>query len=317
MLEPNSRQLLRDALRPASQPHRFAWRLLRARRSPRSYYLGKVIPCRGRTAQVDFEVRDGFTDMEFCPVGMDWTPKWPVLKHRRALAMAPFADAGFIKRFKDEEIPFGPISRAESLRRASSREFDTLVRRLVPEYCRLPIPEDYEAVAGSRDGRDALQIRNSPGTEALPGEDADFDLGLIEPASVSRRVVVGESVPDLGTNFMTEQVGQSSTSMDVQVIHNQMDGFGFRILKGRFGKDLLELDCSAIGRGESEMAAFWLYRAENIGCTAGFIFVVSSHFPGIIGFLSATYSYIEFATVAAGMPVAQPPTQIPTCGTTS
>jgi hypothetical protein len=29
-----------------------------------------------------------------------------------------------------------------------------------------------------------LEIRNSPGARALPREDVDFDLGLIEPASV-------------------------------------------------------------------------------------------------------------------------------------
>src|SRR6202035_4416489 len=57
--------------------------------------------------------------------------------------------------------------------------------------------------------------------------------------------------------------------MDVQVIHHQMDGFGFRVLKGQFENDLRELDCRAIGRGKCEVPGrLWLYRAENIGCAA-------------------------------------------------
>src|SRR6266576_3320679 len=68
--------------------------------------------------------------------------------------------------------------------------------------------------------------------------------------------------------------------MDVQVIHYQMDGLGFRILKGQLKNDLCELDRRAIRCGKCEVAArLWLYRAENIGCAAAFIFVVSSRFP--------------------------------------
>ena len=65
--------------------------------------------------RVDFEIPDGFTDIEFCPLGLGWTPHWPILKHRRTLAMAPFVDDGFIKRFLDEDIPLGLISRVDSL----------------------------------------------------------------------------------------------------------------------------------------------------------------------------------------------------------
>jgi hypothetical protein len=53
--------------------------------------------------------------------------------------------------------------------------------------------------------------------------------------------------------------------MDVQVIHYQMDGLRFRILKGQLKNDLCELDRRAIRCGECEMAArLWLYRAENM-----------------------------------------------------
>ncbi len=69
--------------------------------------------------KVDFQTPDGFSEMEFCPLGFDWTPEWPILKHRRTLAMAPFLDDGFIKRFKNEEIPLGVISRIDSLNELS------------------------------------------------------------------------------------------------------------------------------------------------------------------------------------------------------
>ena len=45
-------------------------------------------------------------------------------------------------------------------------------------------------------------IRRVP--EALPREDPDFDLRLIEPASVSGRVVHGEAVPDFAADFGAE-----------------------------------------------------------------------------------------------------------------
>jgi hypothetical protein len=69
--------------------------------------------------KVDFQIPDGFSDMEFCPLGFDWTPDWPILKHRRTLAMAPFLDDGFIQRCKREEIPLGVISRIDSLNELS------------------------------------------------------------------------------------------------------------------------------------------------------------------------------------------------------
>jgi hypothetical protein len=47
----------------------------------------------------------------------------------------------------------------------------------------------------------SLEVRDSSGAEALPREDADFDFSLIEPASVSRRVVNGEPVPDFAADL--------------------------------------------------------------------------------------------------------------------
>ena len=87
--------------------------------------------------KVEFEIPNGFTDMEFAPLGLGWTPQWPIIGHRRMLAMAPFVDDGFIKRFVDSATPLGIVSRAESLDELSGGHISKLFRRLVHEYrCR-------------------------------------------------------------------------------------------------------------------------------------------------------------------------------------
>lgn len=52
------------------------------------------------------------------------------------------------------------------------------------------------------------QIGDSAVAEALPGKHPDFNLSLIEPASVSGRVMDCETFPDLSADFTAEQVGQ-------------------------------------------------------------------------------------------------------------
>ena len=75
-----------------------------------------------------------------------------------------------------------------------------------------------------------LQVRNSSGSQALPGEDPNLDLGLIEPASLSGGVMDAEAVPDFPAEFLAEQVGERLPAMNVKVIQHQMDGLGFRVL---------------------------------------------------------------------------------------
>lgn len=70
------------------------------------------------------------------------------------------------------------------------------------------------------------QIRDSPSPETLPREQSDFDLSLIEPASVSRRVVYREAVPDLIADLLTEQFGQRLAAVDVEIVHNQVNSAG-------------------------------------------------------------------------------------------
>jgi hypothetical protein len=64
----------------------------------------------------------------------------------------------------------------------------------------------------------SLEVKNASMPQALSREDPDFDLCLIEPASVSGRVTDGETIPDFGCHFHPEGVRQRFASMDVQVV---------------------------------------------------------------------------------------------------
>src|SRR5207237_983197 len=68
--------------------------------------------------------------------------------------------------------------------------------------------------------------------------------------------------------------------MDIQVVHHQMDGLGFRILNGHLEGYLRELKRRTVRCGECEMAAdFGFYGTEDISRAAALVFVISSRFP--------------------------------------
>lgn len=76
------------------------------------------------------------------------------------------------------------------------------------------------------------------------------NLRLIEPTSVSGRVMDGEAIPDFCGHFRTD------------------DG------------NLSELETRTIRRGEGEMTArLWLCGAENIGSPATLLFVIPACLP--------------------------------------
>jgi hypothetical protein len=118
----------------------------------------------------------------------------------------------------------------------------------------------------------------------LPGEDADFDFSLVEPASVSWRVVDGEAVPNLFANFISVEIRRRLDAMDVQVIHHEVDGVGFRVLGGHAEGHLREFESGAIRSGESEVTPrFEFYRAENIGRAVTLVFVIAPRFASWCG----------------------------------
>jgi hypothetical protein len=52
----------------------------------------------------------------------------------------------------------------------------------------------------------------------LAGKDSDLDFSLIQPASVNRRVVDREAVPDFAANLLAEKVGKGLAAMDVEIV---------------------------------------------------------------------------------------------------
>jgi hypothetical protein len=100
----------------------------------------------------------------------------------------------------------------------------------------LPIDLDaipvHAAVPGTGLPFQGFEIRDSSDAETLPGEDADFDFRLIEPASVSWCVVDREAVPYFAADLLPVEIRQGLDAMDIQVIHHKVDGPGLRILNG-------------------------------------------------------------------------------------
>src|ERR1017187_3036337 len=68
--------------------------------------------------------------------------------------------------------------------------------------------------------------------------------------------------------------------MNIQVVHHQMDGLGFRVLKSQLEGYLRKLNRRTIWRREYEvLARLRLYRTENIGGTTALVFVILPRFP--------------------------------------
>jgi hypothetical protein len=73
-------------------------------------------------------------------------------------------------------------------------------------------------------------------------------------------------------------------TVDVEVIHDQVDGLGLGVLQRQFTGDSRELEGGTVGCREREMAArLRLYGAENIGRAAAFVLVVAPRFAPRFG----------------------------------
>jgi hypothetical protein len=56
--------------------------------------------------------------------------------------------------------------------------------------------------------------------QALPRENPDFDLCLIQPTSMAGCVMDGEAAPDRRRHFRSEHSRQRFPSVDIEVIHH-------------------------------------------------------------------------------------------------
>ncbi len=128
------------------------------------------------------------------------------------------------------------------------------------------------------------EIRDSSLAQALAREDPDFDFRLIQPTAVGRRVMDGEAVPDLRGHLIAENVRQALSSMDVEIVHHQVNRFGVRIGERQIEDYLGEFEAGTVRCRVGEMTSgFRLYRAENIGGTAPLVLVVAARFTSRLG----------------------------------
>src|SRR4051794_22818709 len=88
------------------------------------------------------------------------------------------------------------------------------------------------AIPGGGIGAQSRQGWETPRAEALTGEDANFDLRLIEPAGMFGRVVDGEATPDCVGFDWAKMAHQRTPGMRTQVVHHQMDGACVRVGMG-------------------------------------------------------------------------------------
>jgi hypothetical protein len=74
----------------------------------------------------------------------------------------------------------------------------------------------------------------------------------------------GEAVPHFTPEIVAEQVGERLAAVDVEVVHHEVNGFGFRVLQGQIEEYLRKLDPGSVRRGVCEVAAcLGLYRTEH------------------------------------------------------
>ena len=65
--------------------------------------------------RVDFELPEGFEDMEFCPIGISGGSIWPMLGYHRTVTTAPFVDDTFVAKMTAEGGGHRLVSRHDAL----------------------------------------------------------------------------------------------------------------------------------------------------------------------------------------------------------
>src|SRR5882724_5253811 len=89
----------------------------------------------------------------------------------------------------------------------------------------------------------------------LPGEDADFDFRLIEPASVLGCVVNGKAVPDLAAHLGAESVLEGFAAMDIEIVHDEVDGLSRRVCQRQVADYSRKFKPGTIRRRECKVAS--------------------------------------------------------------
>ena len=120
-----------------------------------------------------------------------------------------------------------------------------------------------------------LQIRNPPLAQALSRVQAELDLSLVEPASVFGRVVNGEPIPKISAFLLTEVIDQRLAAVDIEVIHDDVNGLGEGILLYQMPHHASEFGTGSVRRRGSEVpSGLRFYNAKYIRRAASFILIV-------------------------------------------
>jgi len=69
-------------------------------------------------------------------------------------------------------------------------------------------------------------------SQALSAEETDLHLGLIQPTSMSGRVVHRKAIPQPSTHLLPKAIGQGLAGMGAQIVDDQMNGVCCRIVRG-------------------------------------------------------------------------------------
>jgi hypothetical protein len=94
----------------------------------------------------------------------------------------------------------------------------------------------------------------------------------------------GEPIPDLATDFLTKHIGQGFALVRVEIVHDQVNRRGSRVLHGYFAGEPRELKRGSIRGGRGEVVArLGLHRAENISRASILAFLENQAFLRSIG----------------------------------
>src|ERR1041385_8625857 len=69
--------------------------------------------------------------------------------------------------------------------------------------------------------------------QTLPGEQADGDLSLVQPAAMFGGVVNRESIPQPSSRFLAEPFHHRLAGMRVQIVQHQVNGVSLGIADGK------------------------------------------------------------------------------------
>jgi len=119
------------------------------------------------------------------------------------------------------------------------------------------------------------QIRDPARAQTLPRVHAEFDLRLVEPASVFGSVMDLQPIPKIAALFLAEVAGQRLAAMDIQVIHDEVNRLGEGVLLNNLPHHAGELGGATVGCRRGEVpTGLRLDNGKYVRHAAPFILVV-------------------------------------------